>query len=79
MSWPRAHVCGKYKGTLAIARAVCSFCVAKAVSPGRRSGAMKMIIAGEKLQLEVLELLHTICPCSSAAADKAATLNVQPA
>ena len=39
-------------------REVCSFCAAKAVSPEKRSGAMKAVFKGEQLQQEILELLN---------------------
>ena len=53
------HTCGKVDLCEATEkrRDVCSFCAAMAIHPEKRSTAMKIVIEGEELQLELLRLL----------------------
>ena len=52
----KSHVCGQ--STIDCPRKRCSFCTAENISPDERSGAMKAVIEGERLQMELLELLR---------------------
>ncbi len=57
LDYLRLHTCGKFKCKGEF-RDVCSFCAAIATSPEKRSKAMEVVIDGEKLQLEMQELLR---------------------
>ena len=57
------HTCGNShtdREGLPTPRELCSFCAATAVSPDKRTNAMRMVIEGEQLQMEMLELLNAI-------------------
>lgn len=54
------HICGEcFTDEKGNRRDVCAFCAAMATSPDKRTRSMQTVIEGEKLQLEMLQLLKS--------------------
>ena len=61
MEWLADHICGDCnKDEVTHSRKRCSFCTARTLAPEERSGAMKAIIEGERMQMELLKLLQSL-------------------